>query len=129
MGLWCCACMSVAIGGMLYIFAPQLVRLFNQNAEVIAYGTLKAHFSAPFFVLVGVSNCIGGMLRGMGKTKTSMAVYLGCWCLVRILLIRLGLLAVRDIRVVLVAYPVTWLLSAIIFLWLYWRNIWRAVQR
>ena len=35
-------------------------------------------------VLLGISNCIGGILRGMGKAKQSMAVYLFAWCAVRI---------------------------------------------
>ena len=122
-GIVCCAAMSVAIGIILYLCAPMLVALFNRNTEVIAYGTLKAHFSAPFFLLLGVSNCIGGILRGIGKTKTSMFIYLGCWCFVRIILIHVGLAIVKDIRVVLIAYPVTWFLSAVIFLWRYKKDV------
>ena len=123
-GIVCCAAMSIIIGIVLYMCAPLLVALFNRNTEVIAYGTLKARFSAPFFVLLGVSNCIGGILRGIGKTKTSMFIYLGCWCLVRIALIHVGLAFMKDIRIVLIAYPVTWLLSTVIFLWRYKRDVW-----
>lgn len=122
-GIICCAGMSIIIGILLYLYAPILISLFNQNTEVIAYGTLRAHLSAPFFVLLGVSNCIGGILRGFGKTKTSMAVYLGCWCLIRIIMIQVGLALIKDIRIVLIAYPVTWLFSTIIFLWRYKKDI------
>lgn len=123
-GLACCAVMSIVIGVILYLCAPVLVALFNKNAVVIAYGTLKSHFSAPFFVLLGISNCIGGILRGMGKIKTSMFIYLGCWCMVRMILIHAGLAFVKDIRIVLIAYPLTWLLSTVIFLWRYKKDVW-----
>ncbi len=76
-----------------------------------------------FFLLLGVSNCIGGILRGIGKTKTFMFIYLGCWCLVRIILIHAGLAIIKDIRIVLIAYPVTWFLSAVIFLWRYKKDV------
>lgn len=85
---------------------------------------MKARVSAPFFVLLGISNCVGGILRGMGKVKTSMFIYLGCWCLVRVVMIHVGLAFIKDIRVVLIAYPFTWLLSTILFLWRYKKDVW-----
>ena len=127
-GIGCCAAMSLVISVILYIFAPYFVRIFNQDPEVAAYGILKAHISTPFFIFLGVSNCIGGILRGMGRTKTSMAVYLGCWCLARILLVSGGLAWKKDLRVVLIAYPVTWFLSTVIFLWRYRKDVWRRTS-
>ena len=113
LGIIAGAAMSVAVGAILYIFAPQLIGLFNSDPDVIAFGVWKAAWTAPFFVPVGVSNCIGGSLRGMGRTVESMFVYLGCWCLIRVLLINVGLDIVRDIRIVFAAYPITWLLSTV----------------
>lgn len=52
-GLDCCAVMSAVTGVILFICAPVLVSLFNQNTDVIAYGTLKAHFPPPFLCCSG----------------------------------------------------------------------------
>lgn len=123
LGIIAGAAMSVAVGAILYIFAPQLIGLFNSDPDVIAFGVWKAAWTAPFFVLVGVSNCIGGILRGMGRTVESMFVYLGCWCLIRVLLINVWLDIVMDIRIVFAAYPITWLLSTVFFTWRYRRCI------
>lgn len=118
-GIICCAGVSLLISAVLYCAAPALVGLFNDDPEVVAFGVMKAHYSAPFFILLGVSNCIGGILRGIGKVKTSLFIYLGCWCIMRVILIKAGLAIAGDIRIVLIAYPITWLMSTLIFLWRY----------
>lgn len=55
-------------GALLFVFAPQMVRLFSRDAAVIALGSLVLRMvacSEPFY---GVSIVIEGMLQGAGKT-------------------------------------------------------------
>ena len=55
-------------GTLLFVFAPDMMRLFSKDAKVIALGAtvLKmVALSEPFY---GVSIIIEGMLQGMGKT-------------------------------------------------------------
>ncbi len=60
--------LMVVSGGLLFIFAPQLVMLFSKDQEVITLGTtvLKmVAISEPFY---GVPIVIEGMMQGIGKT-------------------------------------------------------------
>jgi Na+-driven multidrug efflux pump len=60
--------MSTA-GLFLYIFAPQLMRFFTRDSQVITLGARVLRieaFAQPFFAL---SIVVGGILRGAGDTK------------------------------------------------------------
>ena len=62
------AALMIISGTLLFIFAPDMMRLFSKDAKVIALGAtvLKmVALSEPFY---GVSIIIEGMLQGMGKT-------------------------------------------------------------
>ena len=60
--------MMIFTGGLLFLFAPQMMGLFSGDALVIALGAAVLRMvaiSEPFY---GVSIIIEGMLQGMGKT-------------------------------------------------------------
>lgn len=68
-------------GGMLFISAPYLMRIFSEDAEVIALGTTVLRMvaiSEPFY---GVPIVIEGLMQGLGKTVAPF-IYnvLGMWC-------------------------------------------------
>ncbi len=55
-------------GGFLFIFAPELMKLFSKDGEVIALGAsvlCMVAVSEPFY---GVPIVIEGMMQGQGKT-------------------------------------------------------------
>ncbi len=60
--------MMVLSGGLLFAFAPQMVRIFSRDEAVILLGSTVLRMvacSEPFY---GVSIVIEGMLQGAGKT-------------------------------------------------------------
>ena len=74
------AALMVATGGLLFIFAPAMMRIFSSDAEVISLGSAVLRMvalSEPFY---GVSIVLEGMLQGMGKTKVPF-IYniIGMW--------------------------------------------------
>ncbi|MCM1227434.1 MAG: MATE family efflux transporter [Clostridium sp.] len=72
-------------GGMLFIFAPQLMRIFSHDENVIALGTAVLRMVAVSEPFYGVPIVIEGIMQGLGKTVAPF-VYnvLGMW-LVRII--------------------------------------------
>lgn len=76
--------MMIVSGGLLFIFAPSMMRLFSSDESVISLGATVLRLvalSEPFY---GVSIVIEGMMHGMGKTTYSMVSNItGMW-LVRI---------------------------------------------
>ncbi len=60
--------LMVVTGGLLFAFAPVLVRIFTKDPEVILLGTTVLRmvaFSEPFY---GIPIVIEGMMQGVGKT-------------------------------------------------------------
>ena len=55
-------------GFLLFVFAPELVHLFSEDAEVISLGTLVLRMVAVSEPLYGVSVATEGMLQGAGLT-------------------------------------------------------------
>lgn len=114
------------IGVIIFIFAPQLIRLFNSDPAVIDQGVLRARIICLFYFLLALSHCLSGILRGAGRTYVPMVVMLVSWCVIRITYITVVVRIIPDIRVVHWAYPLTWLLSSIAFLIYYKRTDWIA---
>ena len=60
--------LMILSGGLLFAFAPQMMRLFSQDAQVILLGAIVLRMvalSEPFY---GVAIIIEGMMQGMGNT-------------------------------------------------------------
>ncbi len=114
-GLTCAIVIIELMGVALYLFAPQIVGLFNRNPEVIRFGVGRARVCALFFCLVGFSHVASAVMRGLGKPVTPMVIMLTCWCAVRILVLFTLGQAVHDIRLAYWIYPFTWALSSAVY--------------
>ncbi len=118
-----CSCtMALAVGGICYLFAPQLIGFFCQSGEAgevekaIGFGTEHMRTICLFFFLLAFSHCIAGVMRGAGKATVPMFTMLACWCLIRVSYIAIALRFVNELTTVSWAYPITWTLSSTIFL-------------
>ncbi len=116
--------LAEVVGIILWIFAPVLVSLFNNQADVVEFGVLQSRTEGLFFCLLALSHCLAGILRGAGKSMVPMIVMLVCWCAIRITYITIMVRIIPDIRVVFWAYPLTWSLSSIAFMIYYKRADW-----
>ncbi len=116
--------LAESIGMLLYFNAATLLSWFSRDPEVIAYGVQKAHIASIFLFAVALSHAMAGIFRGAGKSIIPMTVMLTCWCIIRMLYIKVGLSFLMDIRVVYWAYPITWSLSSSAFLLLFFFSNW-----
>lgn len=77
--------LMVCSGGLLFLFAPQLMALFSKDDRVLALGTTilrMVAISEPFY---GVPIVLEGLMLGTGRTVAPFVFnVLGMWC-VRIL--------------------------------------------
>lgn len=113
-GLTATMAVSEAGGLLIYLFAPQMVSIFNSDPEIIHYGVLMAQNIVFAYCLVAYSHGMAGVLRGAGLSRVPMFVMVGCWCVLRVTWIQLMVPLTGDIRVVFWSYPITWLCSAAI---------------
>jgi len=72
--------LMIITGGLLFIFAPNMMRLFSNSSEVIALGSTVLRMVALSEPIYGVSIIIEGMMHGVGNTVTPFAFNLiGMW--------------------------------------------------
>ncbi len=112
------------IGVLFYLFAPQLIQLFNRDPQVVYYGTQHARTVSLFYFLLAFSHIIAGICRGAGKAVVPMVIMLSVWCLLRITYITIAMHFVHDIRLIYWAYPLTWSISSVIYLLYYLKSDW-----
>lgn len=76
--------MMIVSGGLLFVFAPQLVSIFSKDADVVSLGSTVLRMvalSEPFY---GVSIVTEGMLQGAGKTARPFVFNVICMWGIRI---------------------------------------------
>ena len=85
--------MAEIVGIVFYLIAPQMISIFNQDTEVIKYGTLEARTISIFFFLLAFSHCIASVARGAGKAIVPMIVMLAIWCVLRVTYIKIVMIS------------------------------------
>ena len=103
------------IGLAYFLLAPQLIGLFSNSPEVVAFGVRQARVESLFYGLLAFAHSAAAVLRGAGRPMIPMAIMLGIWCVLRISYITLMVHLFKVITVVFTAYPVTWGISCILF--------------
>lgn len=112
-----CSCITAELIGIVcYRFAPQLIALFNDTPEVVAFGSQHTRTISLFYCLLAFSHCMAGIMRGAGKATVPMVTMLACWCVLRVTYITVAVRFVNELTTVSWAYPITWACSSVIFL-------------
>ena len=101
------------------VFAPHLVRFFNDAPEVVRFGTLFLRMITPFYVLCCVNQILAGSLRGAGDSRAPMFIMLGSFVLFRqIYLFIITNFVSNTIVPVALGYPAGWVVcSAVTYLY------------
>ena len=120
----CSVSMAELIGVASYLLAPQLISIFNDSPEVVAYGAAHMRTICLFYCLLALSHCIAGILRGAGKATVPMFIMLGCWCLLRVTYISIAMQHVNELHTVSMAYPITWSASSVLFIIYFYAADW-----
>ena len=117
----------VVVGSMsafLVAFVGPLSRIFIDDPSVTAYTTTMLHFIAPFYAFYSVVDNTSGAIRGSGESLRPMLLTV----LGTVVFRMVWLLAVvplhHSIETMLMVYPVTWILTAALFVayhhWGHW---------
>ena len=111
--------LAEAIGLVIWLAAPFLIGLFSDDPAVIELGTKQARIESLFFCLLAFSHAVAAVCRGAGKVFVPMSVMLAVWCVLRITYITIMMHYVHEIQYIYWAYPITWGISSIIYLFYY----------
>lgn len=109
---------SWIVGGtvsfLIIIFGKQLLRLFNSDANVIAFGYQRLFWILSFEVINGTIDIISGAMRGYGESLTPALIALVCICGVRIVYIFTYFASHRSFTTLMLAYPISWIITVIV---------------
>ena len=113
--------MMVVILTPLMLFAPQLTGLFNQEAEVIRYGSWFIRVISPFYLTFAINQVYMGALRGAGNTRAAMFIALGSFVVFRQIYLFVTYRLIGGLLVVTLGYPAGWMLCTVLLM-LYYRS-------
>ncbi len=100
----------------LFIFAPQVSAIFNQEEDVLHFAVLFLRSSLPFMVIACGNQIYAGALRGVGDARLPMVVMIGSFVVFRQIYLYVFSQLFDPLIVVALAFPAGWTLcSAIMF--------------
>ena len=91
---------------------------------MIELGVLQARTVTLLYFLLAFSHSVAAVCRGAGKAFVPMIVILAVWCGVRIMYILIVMHFIGEIQYIYWAYPITWGISAVIYLIYYLCSDW-----
>ena len=112
------------MGAILWFICPWVIPLFNDDPAVVAIGVNQMRTESIFFFALAFAHSVSAVMRGAGRAKMPMYTMLVCWCLIRVTYITVAVKFFPVIETVYWAYPLTWMLSCIIFLAYYLKGDW-----
>ena len=104
---------------VLVCFRIPLFHIFVTDENVVEIGLKMMATMAPFYWLFVFTEVFSGALRGMGDVVVPMLITTGGICLFRVVWI-FGVVALfPTLTVTLLNYPVSWILTSVLFLFYY----------
>ncbi len=104
---------GILLGGGAYLLGPELLRIYNKDAEVVSYGMIRLLYVCVPYFLCGIMDTLVGGIRGMGVSVLPMVTSLIGACGLRILWIYTIFQWDHTLPVLFLSYPVTWLITAL----------------
>jgi putative MATE family efflux protein len=130
--VWVCMGMSVFLVGLLsavvLIFRHFILGIYTEDAAVIATGAYIMLWIVPFNAVFMPVEVFAGAMRGTGYSVMPTVITCICVCLFRVLWVVLVVNRWHRIELLAVAYPISWILAAVVFYIGYLRGTWLHKQ-
>lgn len=123
-GILTAIALTEVIGIVYYFASPALIGMFDSSGEVIGFGVSQARIVSLFYFVLAYSHAVAAVCRGAGKAIVPMIVMLSVWCVFRIIYIFVVMQLFNDIKYVYMAYPITWIISSVIYFIYYHASDW-----
>ena len=130
-GLGMCLGTIIALSALLFIFRYQLLMFFTGDAEVVNIGAQFYLVLAPSYFTFVFIEILSGAIRGAGEALQPMLITCIGVCGLRVVWILLVVPYWHTMQMVAMNYPVSWVITAVIFVIYYLRGKWldRCIKR
>ena len=100
--------LSACIITLLYIFAPYIAGLFNQDAAVLGFAVLFIRLNSIFDPVNATNQIEAGALRGVGDSRTPMIIMLMSFVVLRQIYLFVVSRLTDSIYFIAIGYPIGW---------------------
>lgn len=123
-------CMTMAAGAtvvlsvFLMLAGESLYRLFSNDEEVIRQGMVILRLLVPTYITYLCVEILSGAVRGAGDSLIPTLMTLVGICLLRVVWVDFIAPPYHSISFMLLCYPVTWVITSVMFVVYYLRGGW-----
>ena len=110
---------GLAVSGLVLLFRRPLCGIMTDKEEVLAFAMLRLYYVATPYFLCGIMDVMSNSVRGLGYSTLAMTISLLGSCVFRIVWLNTIYWINPVLDMVYVVYPVSWALTALIFIVLY----------
>lgn len=96
------------------IFTPGLAAFFNDDPNVVHYGTILLHWLSPFYILCCFNQIYAGALRGAGNSRAPMVIMISSFVVFRQIYLFITSQICNEVIPIAMSYPAGWLLCSIL---------------
>jgi len=123
-----CLCMSaiavVSLTVIVLCAGRPMLRLFADDPVVIETGMSIIRLIVPAYVSYIFIEILSGAMRGTGESFVPTMLTLTGICLIRVFWVCVIVPMHHELRVLLMSYPLTWIITGILFIIYYRRGNW-----
>lgn len=122
---------TVFLSLVIFIFRYQLLGIFTTDTEVIEIGANFFRVFAPSYFLFVFIEILSGAIRGVGEALQPMLITCVGVCGIRVVWLLSAVKIFPTMTMVALSYPVSWVITAVVFIVYYLRGNWlrRSVKR
>ena len=111
---------TLILGSSVYIFGPELLHIYSNQADVIRYGMEIFSYTTVTYFLCGLMDLFPGALRGMGYSTVPMILSIIGTVGIRIIWIYGLFPSHRSLTFLFLSYPVSWIATIIMQVICFW---------
>ena len=115
---------ALLLSTLLLLFGPALYSLFTSDPAVVEQGMRILRQLAPCYITYVCVEVFSGAVRGTGDSLVPTLMTLFGICMIRVGWILFYVPAHNTLDQVLLSYPITWVLTSIMFLVYYFHGGW-----
>ncbi|MBQ7169838.1 MAG: MATE family efflux transporter [Synergistaceae bacterium] len=115
---------SACIITCLYIFAPYIAELFNQDTAVVGFAVLFLRLNSLFDPVNATNQIEAGALRGVGDSRTPMVIMLMSFVVFRQVYLFVISRLTESVYFIAIGYPLGWMVCTALMTLHIWRSGW-----
>ena len=123
-------CFTMSAGAVIImstlevLFREPILGIYTTDPEVIRVGAYMMQFAVPYIFLFVPVEILGGAMRGCGYSLVPTLITGAFACAFRICWVFIVVRRWHSLLVLIICYPISWLLCATVFLGVWFRGSW-----